>query len=416
MLHLLRSYLHRLAKTPSVPLLWLAFPIVISLIEYAAFGSIGGPTGLPRGTLLLVDHDRSLVSGLLRSALQREPLSDFFSIATEDDTTRIRRWFETDDATAALVVPAGLQDSIIQGGQALLTYTPNPRQSIRPQMIEASLETFFEVSSRLVHEAEAPLKLIRSMPEDALNRESFLTVSAAFYDVGQDLRRLTELPNLEVEVERPAPKEPHPSRRGGSLNFFTYFMPGLLLFSLLMVGEGFEKRFFDDRRRGLARRIHVAPIPRHRVLLAESMALFLGILVCAVVVLGLGVTLLEIRPRQPAVLAAVLFGFTLVVIGLVKSLFARARSERAASTLASVVILLSTLVGGGFAPVEVFAEGVQPLARLTPVGAASQAMIDALVHGKSLAETGRNVAVTWAWGVGLCGLAFALSRRAHVRG
>ena len=61
----IRSELRRLSKTPSVPLLWLAFPLGLSLIEYGAFGHLGGGTGLPKGTLLLVDRDGSALSGIL---------------------------------------------------------------------------------------------------------------------------------------------------------------------------------------------------------------------------------------------------------------------------------------------------------------------------------------------------------------
>src|SRR6185436_15634271 len=90
LLHLLRSDFRRLMKTPSVPLLWLAFPIVLSVIEYGAFGSIGSnSSGMPKGTLLVVDRDRSTASNFLVGALERPPLSDFFDM-TQLDTANVR--------------------------------------------------------------------------------------------------------------------------------------------------------------------------------------------------------------------------------------------------------------------------------------------------------------------------------------
>ena len=92
-----------------------------------------------------------------------------------------------------------------------------------------------------------------------------------------------------------------------------------------------------------------------------------------------------------------------------------ARTKRAAETLGSVVVLLSTLIGGGFAPIEIYATGVRPFASATPVGCASTSLVNAIVHGQSFAETGAYVGGTWLWALALCTLGMTLSWRAHAR-
>ena len=114
--HLLLSDLRRLRKTPSVPLLWLAFPIALAAIEYGAFGQLGrGASGLPKGELLVADEDRTILSGVLAQSLQREPLSDFFTVVMLDTSTVIEQQLRDNRGSAALRIPAGFQDSVLAG-------------------------------------------------------------------------------------------------------------------------------------------------------------------------------------------------------------------------------------------------------------------------------------------------------------
>jgi ABC-type multidrug transport system permease subunit len=414
-LHLLRSELRRLGKTPSVPLLWLSFPLVLSLIEYAAFGQIGrGSTGMPKGTLLLVDEDRSIVSSFLGGALEREPLADFFDVVKVDTTAVLEKMLADNEGSAALVVPAGFADSILQGAPVELLYTPNPRQLIRPQMIDAALRTFLEIGNRFLHEADTAIDELRVFvdADSTPPRDMVLRLAGSFYDAGRRFEKLGTLGDLDVKVERRRPKEAG-AAPAAKINFFAYFLPGLSLFSLLLIGQGFEGRFFAARLRGITRRVAASPVSRLTALLAESAGIYLGTLASGVIILGIGVLVFRIEMRQPLVVVMTLLGFGVFVVGLVKTLYGRARNKRSAEMVSSVVVLLTTLVGGGLAPVEMYSEAVRPLALATPVGCASQAMLDVLVHGRGLAAAGPHVLGIWAWGVAFCVSGFLVSWRAR---
>jgi ABC-type multidrug transport system permease subunit len=415
-LHLMRAEMRRLGKSPSVPLLWLAFPIALSLIFYLAFGSMGtSSTGIPKGKLLVVDRDGSVASGIFKQALEREPMADFLTPVPWENEARITQQFRANAASAAIVIPAGLQDSLLAGGRIEFVFTTNPRQSVRPQMIEAILDSFFEIANYALIEVRGALDLLRDVAGDAVDRSSVLAISGAFYDSSLRLQKFEQLRNLDVDVIRPAPREKHPSRSGGASSFFTYFMPGLLLFSMLMVGEGFEKRFFHDVAQGRARRMAASPVPRRLSMLAEGFSILAGTLLCAAVLLIASRFLFHVRLRQPLGLLLFLTGFGFLVVGLLKSLYARAKSERAAGTIAGVVILMNTLVGGGFVPVEFFASGVQPFAQWTPVGCTSQGLLELLARNRGIAEVVPMLLRTWGWAIGLCLLAFLLGRKSHAR-
>jgi ABC-type multidrug transport system permease subunit len=128
-----------------------------------------------------------------------------------------------------------------------------------------------------------------------------------------------------------------------------------------------------------------------------------------------GAVLFHIPMQQPALLALTLLGFAVFTVGLLKTLYGGARSLRTAEAVGSVVIMLSMMLGGAFAPVEVYADSMRRIAVLSPVGCASSAMVDALVHGRSLAESAPHLLGIWAWAAGLCITGILFSRRAHAR-
>jgi ABC-type multidrug transport system permease subunit len=77
----------------------------------------------------------------------------------------------------------------------------------------------------------------------------------------------------------------------------------------------------------------------------------------------------------------------------------------------SVVVLVLSLVGGSFVPAEQFPPFLRSLAVLVPNGAAQQGFIDILVHKAPLSALGGRLAIVWAWGLAVMGLAVYFEQR-----
>ena len=185
--------------------------------------------------------------------------------------------------------------------------------------------------------------------------------------------------------------------------------------SALMVAQAFARRYARSRLAGMDRRIGASPVARRTVLAAEATGILLVVLAASLLILLFGVVLFHIPMRRPGLLALAVLGYALFAVGLLATIYGAAKSLRTAEAVASIVIMMSMMLGGAFAPVEIYAESMRRFAVVSPVGCASSAMVDALVHGKSLAESAPHWLGIWAWGAGLCLVGFFLSRRTHAR-
>jgi len=119
----------------------------------------------------------------------------------------------------------------------------------------------------------------------------------------------------------------------------------------------------------------------------------------------------RLQLRDPIALLTIGVGIALFASGLHLLSNSLAKSDRGASFVGGVVVLLLSLLGGSFVPAEQFPPFLRGVAMCVPNGAAQQGFIDVLVHKLPLAQLGGRLAVTWAWGLATVGLAMLLERR-----
>ena len=130
-----KDFRRRLAD-PAALLIWLALPLAIGSLLVLINSGDGGT---PRGRLLVVDEDRSFVSALIAGIPTRGEMAELFDVVhVERDEGH--RLIDTGEATALVILPAGLQGAFMGNGNAEIQLLTNPSHRILPSIIEKSLE------------------------------------------------------------------------------------------------------------------------------------------------------------------------------------------------------------------------------------------------------------------------------------
>lgn len=405
-------HLRRLARNPVLILLLLAIPVTLAVIEYGAFGSGVASGRLPPARVLVLDDDQSLVSRMLPQVFAGAGLKDFFEVASVADRTAARRQFERNQAAALIIVPKGFQQAVLAGEPARLGLAKNPIQTFAPDMAEGVLEVGVMIGNSLYAEARQPIERIRAMQQASrvATNDEFAEISRGFFDAGQRLARLELLGTINVTIARPGASRT--SRLGADPGaFFAYVFPGLMIFALLFLSQALAGRLLRDRLRGLQRRLATTPTSRTAVLLGSIVYLLAGLGIALALLVGLGAVLFRIPLRHPGSLLLLGGGFCVFAAGLQFLVMAAARSERVAAFVSTVLILVLSLAGGSFVPVELYPEWLQQVAFLVPNGAAQQGLIDTLVHGRSLAQIAGRIGTLWLWGTAVLAAAVLAERR-----
>jgi len=147
------------------------------------------------------------------------------------------------------------------------------------------------------------------------------------------------------------------------------------------------------------------------VVMGGVLYLVVGLLVLLAFLGLIGALVFRIALRDPLSLLTIGLGFAGFAAGLQLLSMSLAKTDRSAGFVGGVLVLVLSLLGGTFVPIEAYPPILQRVAALVPNGAAQQAFIDVLVHKIPLAGLGPRLAVTWTWGLVTLGLAVYFERR-----
>jgi ABC-2 type transport system permease protein len=413
MLTIAAHHIRRVVKNPGLILVMLAIPLTIAVMEYFAFGRTAAVGKLPPTTVLFLDEDDTLLSGVLPQVFSGGPAKDFFELSQVPDKATAVDTFKRGRAAALIVVPRGFQDAVLDGKRADLAFYPNPVQSIGPEIARSMLQMTVLIGNGLYAQAIQPIGRIRASMNAGREpgADEVALISREFYEAGRRMVGLQGLRDVTVGVQRPGETAAKTGFGADPGQFFAYVFPGLVIFGLMFIAQSLAMRLMRDRLRGLQRRIVIAPVAPGAVVMGGVLYVVAALLVLLVFLAVIGAAIFRIHLRDPLALASVGLGFAIFAAGLHLLSMGLARSDRSAGFVGSVIVLVLALLGGTFVPAEQYPPFLRNVAALVPNGAAQQGFIDVLVHKIPLAGLGGRLAVTWAWALVTIGLAIHVERR-----
>ena len=375
-MHLFRMYWQRVLRRPGSVFLWMALPFVFMTIYTLAFG--GGDGGPPKVGLAIVDQDSSLASRLVQTALAQGPVADMLTIVDAKDVAAVERLFESESASAALVIPPGFGDKFLRSEPDTLQLLKNPRHTIGPQIVEGIIGSVVTIGNGLVGQFFTPLRQARELADrsEAPTSDEIAAVSRQFFEASQRTRGLSVLQKIDVVVINEEEEEQE-------FSMAALFFPGLIMFGLLSLSLHVEHRFMMDRVNRVTHRLVTAPVPPWRIAVEQRVFAVVFLYLIGVVSLLLGAVIWHI-PLQGIVTANfIVMAMALFIAGWTGSIFSLSKSPRAASAISSIAMVFFSILGGGFFPAEFMPPVFQSIVRWIPTGMANLGLTRALTGRES---------------------------------
>jgi len=349
--------LRRLLRDPAALLVWLAIPLAVGALMMLAFGG-SEPTTI-EAQLLVADHDRTMASRLFVDGLDRLPVV----AADTMDEARGRTRVAAGKASALLVIPQGLQSALLRGQPMELPLLVNPAERVLPGIIEESADALLDGASYAQRLLREPLGEVGAALDSGASWASEANVARLSARMSRSAVRLRPyfdppLVALETRVEEGE----------GAVSFGALFIPGLLLMTLLFVGEGLSGDVWRERSQGTLRRVVASPRPARAFLGGKLLAGAIVIAAICAVALPAHAAFFGIGfGRVPLALAWAVFTGTvfLAALMLIQLL---ASQQRTAGVLTSMILFPLLMVGGSFFPFETMPAWLARIGRATPNG------------------------------------------------
>ena len=364
--------LRRRLADPAALLIWLALPLAIGGLLVLINSGDGGT---PRGRLLVVDEDRSFVSALTAGLPAQGELAELFDLV-HMERDEGRRLIDAGEATALLILPAGLQGAFAGKGDAEIQLVTNPSHRILPSIIEETLRIVVDsavYTERLVADAALRFTDLRlddltasSTGPDERLAELIQRVDSRLRELG---KKVLAPPVLSVEFT-PAP-DAGPSGGGSAVpDVGKVFLPGMIFLSVLFIAQGMSGDIWNEKRRGTLHRAASSPPSMAAFLAGKLLAGTSIAALVAVVGVAAGTVIFDLSPAQAplAVLWVAFSGCVMLIYFVLLQCFAS--SQRAGDMLSNIVLFPVLMLGGSFFPLEMMPDWMADIGRWTPNGAA----------------------------------------------
>jgi linearmycin/streptolysin S transport system permease protein len=358
----------------------LAMPIVLILILSSALGNLADNIG--KTPVAIVNLDKGRVGAQVTDGFFEDgTLTELFLARKMHDVAAARDLVASGELAGALVVPADFTRRLNTGRPSVLTLYVDPGREIAGTIFRSVAESLSTHVSAASIAARTSAYYATRIP----TRDPGFVGSV----IGKAVRSATESGALTaVRLEETT------ATRGEELSQLAYYS-GAMSVMFLMFGSMFGAfSLVRERDNWTLPRMLMTPTPRVEVLGGKMFGVFL---------VGLGQFLvlysftsaLGVEWGDPLAIGLLALSTVAAATGLSIFIAAVAKTVRAVSGLAQLLIQFMAAVGGSFVPVSVFPAWMQPLHYVSVNGWAIDGILSTMRGGSALAVL-PNVAVLLA--------------------
>jgi ABC-type multidrug transport system permease subunit len=405
----LRKDLLRKLRSPLAPIIYLAFPVFFALLIGLTFGTRGDRIAPIR--IGLVDEDGGLAARLLRSSFGQSNATERFEVKVADTMAEGMRLVENDKVSALVRIPPGFTDSLLSARPTHLEVVKNPAQGIYPQIAEEYVNVLALGSGSAVRVLAGPLQAIRGATKiDERPTDSFIAnVSTAINHRMKGVTRYALPP--AIRVQDVVPESTKKDDNSSPFKIALFVLPGMAVFSILMLAIGGMMDFPREMARGTLSRQLVAPVRTASVVLGKVAGSWVLGIICIVILAIVALAWARAGIGSAPGFVALSLAFTLAATGFAALVQSLSRSERTGAVVGSILVMVMSMVGGSWIPLENLPAAVRGLSRFTLVYWGAEGYRRLMFDGAGIGSLLPNIGILAVLGAVLCGIAVVMFRR-----
>jgi len=352
------------------PVEWMFFLVLPVLFIMILSGGTGAPAD-NRLNLLTVDQAGSTLSEALVAELEKSSAIKPLLIELEDALDE----FDSRQASAVLIIPAGFTVEALQQGQAqveLKQQQNNLNALVHQQAVQsavARLSSLMDIANKSLEAGEVLKPFTDPAARQAYYNEAF--------EAAQRLMMAAPERISDVEGETADQVEYDPRANSSIGQMITWVFIPLI---------GLSAMFAQERAGGTLRRLLVTPTSKGLILGGTIFGQVLTAVLQMVILVTFGALVLRVNwGSSPLGLAMVILSSTLAAAALGTMLGTFVKTEGQANGLSIMIGMVMAMLSGCWYPIELFPPIMRTTAQVFPTYWAMQGFLDIAVRGQGAA-------------------------------
>lgn len=386
-LAILRRDLKRYLRNPVRTALLFSMPLVMAAIFAVVFG--GGGVEQITIKVLLWDEDDSLLSRLASGIANNDDTGQQLQIEPvgEEGLAMMDRG----EASALVHIPMGFTDDYLSGRKTTVGLVKNPAHRFLPQIVEEGVGIGGSVLSAASRVFRPELEQIHGfMAADDFPAD--LAVAGLSSGINSRLRGIQDMvfpPVISLEtVTLGADAE----QEADDIGILALFLPGLAVMGTLFLAQSATRDILRDREEGLLRHLLTAPVSPADYLLGKCLSVLMvtGAGFALMILIG---TAMGVSWGAPLATVVLVVATALAASGTLLLIMSLVGSEQQGDTLTTIVIIVWSMLGGAFIPLDQMPGFLRPFSATTLVFWATDAFNTLILRGGGLRDILPNVGV-----------------------
>ena len=173
-------------KHPWTLLLFSAMPLLMTALMAAIFGGQGKGQSIPTIHVAILDQDKDMLSGMLRSIANQGDAAKKLQLHFVDNREGGVRLLEKRQASAFVILPNNMTEGLLNGNTNIIEFYENPAEQILPRIVRQCVSLATAGLSGAAEILREPLKDIRIL----FKKEELPAEAAVLASASQSIRQL----------------------------------------------------------------------------------------------------------------------------------------------------------------------------------------------------------------------------------
>jgi len=310
------------------------------------------------------------------------------------------------EASALVHFPKGFTSDYLAGLPTTIEVVKNPSERFLPKVVDEGVvlgAVALSAGSRVFRnelEQIGSFVGIDSAPSDI----AVASVSTGFNRKLRSAGRFLMPP--VVELETLTLQDETTDEAAPEFNILAYFLPGFSVMGILFLAQSATRDILRDREQGLVRHLLTAPVSTADYVRGKGLSVLLVTTAGFAILVAIGLAA-GVRWGYAPAAAAMVVASAVMASGVLMLITSFVGSERQGDTLTTIVIMVSSMLGGAFVPISQMPKFLLPVASSSPVYWSIDGFSKLTIGGGGFPEIAANLAVL----LGIGGLCIAVGSR-----
>jgi ABC-type multidrug transport system permease subunit len=343
----------------------LAMFLIIPLMIGGLFSLITDSDGQakPVGTLLITNHDDSMLSQLLVNGFGQGPMAEMF-ISKAVDKEQAQQLMDDGKASVWLEIEEGFGNNFLNERPTTIKLVKNPSQNILPQIAETAVGVMADgghyIQLLFAKELKQFSDLLAGKEVSDLQMAS---MSIQIKNTVDSLEKQLFPPQIKAVKQKAEVQQ-----KSNQKSFMLFMFPGILFMSLLFSSQGLAQEFWNDKTQGIISRLLSSPSGLTQYLNGKIIGSIFVFILIALVIGLMGLFLLKLPLSKIIIIIGWLILSGLVLFSLMLFICLLMPNKKAASVVTSAMVFPMMMLGGSFFPFEAMPKWMAAIGQYVPNG------------------------------------------------